>query len=458
MGDVLTITLEDTRTGKREEASFDRFPVRVGRNPLNDLLLDAPIVSQWHGAFQIHEGEVYFTDLGSTNGTSVDGVPALQSTAMRLRPESLVEVGPLRLHTRRVQPERVTTAFGRRGWTQEEPVDLEPEDSDVATAMLATGSPDYQAALSPNGHAANGSAYAAADGHVPSTRTHPTRKGGDLLDQFRQTQALVESVTPLRRAYVAALIEQLEALPHESRHATIPRLLLASFPDVRTDPEVLAALARMHIDPDTVRLPSPADWHAELVGRDPGAPHENGHDARVMARSAAALRAFAQVFVELRRAHFLLLDELGVPRPPRESELDDAQTPEELLRFVLDIHSDGDERLWRLTRAFAELATHQVAMLQGLREGVRALLGELSPERARERARGMTWWPGATLRALAMRHRDLLDADHFSGVLFGPAFQRAYQLATGATAKPPPKKDPSQKIIVDLNAAGPVTR
>ena len=44
--------VKNLQTGKSEAHRFERSPVMVGRHPRNDLALEFPFVSQWHGAFR----------------------------------------------------------------------------------------------------------------------------------------------------------------------------------------------------------------------------------------------------------------------------------------------------------------------------------------------------------------------------------------------------------------------
>lgn len=48
--------------------------LRIGRHPTNDLVLDAPSVSRFHAQVVWSDGAPLLEDLGSTNGTFLDGV------------------------------------------------------------------------------------------------------------------------------------------------------------------------------------------------------------------------------------------------------------------------------------------------------------------------------------------------------------------------------------------------
>jgi hypothetical protein len=52
---------------------LDRVLVAVGRHPNCDARLVSPRVSRWHCCMTEIEGQVWVRDLGSTNGTWIEG-------------------------------------------------------------------------------------------------------------------------------------------------------------------------------------------------------------------------------------------------------------------------------------------------------------------------------------------------------------------------------------------------
>jgi len=72
-----------------------RFPVplsglRIGRNSDNNIVLDEPMVSRHHAEIVEREGVYGIRDLGSTNGTYVDGVRVFERA---LQPGSRIRIG-----------------------------------------------------------------------------------------------------------------------------------------------------------------------------------------------------------------------------------------------------------------------------------------------------------------------------------------------------------------------------
>lgn len=73
-------TIKTSRFGRR---------ILVGRSPSADLKLDDPSVSRLHARIEMRDDGVYVEDLGSRNGTTVDG----QAVAAPRRLEVDEEVG-----------------------------------------------------------------------------------------------------------------------------------------------------------------------------------------------------------------------------------------------------------------------------------------------------------------------------------------------------------------------------
>ncbi len=73
---------------------LERERLRIGRDPANDVVLSDPNVSRFHAEVLESDGVRYLRDLGSRNGTRVDGQPVSEA---RLRIGSEIGVGPFRL-------------------------------------------------------------------------------------------------------------------------------------------------------------------------------------------------------------------------------------------------------------------------------------------------------------------------------------------------------------------------
>jgi hypothetical protein len=136
--------VEDTRSGARARYAFLRSPVRVGRGEENEVALAEPFVSARHGLFQFGADEVRYTDLGSRNGSAVDGVALRPDAPAPLGAASDLRIGPLRLTVSRAPappiPERDPLAPGALTSLMERLARTpEPDDAEVAARRLHPG-------------------------------------------------------------------------------------------------------------------------------------------------------------------------------------------------------------------------------------------------------------------------------------------------------------------------------
>ncbi len=82
---VIQILLRDPRSGSEKKYEFDQSPVRIGRNPLNNVVLEGNFVSGWHGIIRFDNTGTYYFDLGSTNGTCLDGKKLQKNTPIPIQ-------------------------------------------------------------------------------------------------------------------------------------------------------------------------------------------------------------------------------------------------------------------------------------------------------------------------------------------------------------------------------------
>lgn len=94
----LPITLEfvgGTDEGmKKVEAKIDGSLI-VGRSPICELSLNDKKMSRQHFALEYKNGEVFITDLGTTNGTAVNGVAVNKMS--KLKPRDVITAGSLQM-------------------------------------------------------------------------------------------------------------------------------------------------------------------------------------------------------------------------------------------------------------------------------------------------------------------------------------------------------------------------
>lgn len=111
--------------GKTRRHAFLRSPVRVGRDPDGELVLDAPHVSARHGVLEFDATSIAYVDLGSRNGSRLNGAPVSPRVRVDLDTDSELAIGPLCLAFER-------GSLPRRS----EPRDAESIRPGTLTAML----------------------------------------------------------------------------------------------------------------------------------------------------------------------------------------------------------------------------------------------------------------------------------------------------------------------------------
>jgi hypothetical protein len=107
----LIVCVEDTTDHSTVEHTFTHSPVRIGRSARNELSLPHRFVSASHGVLEFSGRERRYTDLGSTNGTVLDGAQLTPRVAVALEPGAELSIGSLRL----TFPRRAVTLPGGEG-------------------------------------------------------------------------------------------------------------------------------------------------------------------------------------------------------------------------------------------------------------------------------------------------------------------------------------------------------
>ncbi|MEY5097509.1 MAG: hypothetical protein RJA36_228 [Pseudomonadota bacterium] len=92
-----------------KEIELSKARTTLGRRRYNDIVIDNLAVSGEHALFLLRDGQIWLEDLGSTNGTYVNG-KAIRS--MALRDEDVIEIGryELRLAQAQAAPADAATA------------------------------------------------------------------------------------------------------------------------------------------------------------------------------------------------------------------------------------------------------------------------------------------------------------------------------------------------------------
>jgi type VI secretion system protein ImpI len=374
------VEVVDTDRGIRQEFRFGRTPVRVGRSQLNDLPLDRNFVSNCHGIVHFDARQCEFVDLGSTNGTLLDGQRLAKNQPVAISQRSVLSIGALELRIRQA------------------------EGSSPDTHASYAFRPN-ELGLSQPGKAGP---VAAASKPAPAARAPGT--------------AISEQLAPLyadyRNAWSALLAELTSAAGNGGREQVASELL-ARFPELAQEADF-----RRWVGTDRAEAGNAATPRSVPPA-----------EAALPTRAGQLVEYFAKAFLELARGKRQFAKELSLSAGERSklSDIDDARA---LITYLLDPAAQAD-RFDELSRACADIMLHQVALLNGVAAGARELLQELSPAAIQRRHGGILHvllrLLGRDLRWSAFRRRfeDLQEETALTSRLLGRAFARAYAASMG---------------------------
>jgi type VI secretion system protein len=468
----LVVRIEDLLTGAKAQYAFLRSPVRIGRSEINDLPLPQGFVSQWHAVVQFDDKEIRYVDLGSTNGSIVDGARVGKNVVVVLESGKQVTIGALRLtFERRATGEHRAAAprtqFAIKAATVMRPAARPGTLPGTGAAAPPPGAPAAGAgAPDAAALAAIAEALATPFGEPAPPPPPPQPEPLSEIASALVDQALEGAALDLDLLYAsyrgswehlrAKLEETLSAMDTASREAAARRLA-EKYPAALQEPQFrdlsgvvppaapapAAAFGPPAAAQAVYRVPAPTPGFGPSEAEQilsafadsylPASVEVRTADQRqaFLARVAETIETFGRSFVEMRKGYEEFGKQMGVRTVHGEGPVQRARDPRQLLAALLDPGQQG--RTEEVQAAFADYMVHQVAILNGVTEGAKAILERLSPERIEEKTQGM--WPmkgQALWKAFEERWHALFDEeDAISGALFGREFARAYTAIVG---------------------------
>jgi type VI secretion system protein ImpI len=168
----------------------------------------------------------------------------------------------------------------------------------------------------------------------------------------------------------------------------------------------------------------------------------SGDIARFITKLHDAMDVFCRTFIPLRKGYSEFVASLDLQRAangpsayeaPSTIALSQARTPEAVAMALLDPHDRSFDGPSAVEGILADLMIHQVALLDGVMEGVRSLLDELSPQ-AIEQATGgggAAGLLGAKYKArweeFCRRFEKLSEGQQAFSYVFGQDFAEVYR-------------------------------
>ncbi len=381
----LAVTVVDHEKHRSKTQKFTRGPVRVGRDPENELHLAYRFVSSWHAVIRFDALSARVEDLGTVNGLSVEGVRVAPGRSVEVRGRLVVAIGPLEIIVEHTP-----------GETKRQP----------AAATMPEPTPSELLGLRDR---------VAVQGAIDTDEPPILSTGHTQVMNLSKVHAAVVRLRPLHDELVAAqaawtasydeVVREMKAAGDESGLS----LLRREFPtvgDSRGGPVIDS-----ETDPEFFRqaeLGAVAQAAEELVQglRGPGDIEEV---RRFLTRVSDILRTFAASTVEQLATMERQDAELGVVIDRDQNPVLGVESAEELLRLLLDWRGGREDRTHSLVEALACALAHPAAVLRGALAAGRRVSERLAP---RDIERSIhTGWPtraGALWRGYEERYEAVL--------------------------------------------------
>lgn len=357
---------------------FTSLPIRIGRNALNDCPIVHPMVSNFHARIEDVGGKLCIEDLDSKNGVHL--IPPGSDKPQRIPSHQPTDLEPGGFQFFLSVVLKITITFEK----QQDALDDRLQQS-FAASVLGNRSVLFGPGGAPG--AAQRASFPPAAG--------PSHFSGPPNDP---------------RAF-APTPPQSELNGPRTQH----------FGDLR---------------PENLALQGLRELAQALV---PGSSLDTTGDiARFITKVHDALDAFLRSAVPLREGYAQFIACFDLPhgqqrRSPHRSAasaaVEAATTPHALAQALLDPRDPSFDAPRALEGIFADLMFHQMAVLDGMMRGVRALLEQISPA-AIEKEAGHGFPLGrykANWETFVRRFDELYEERRTFSVVFGPEFAAAYR-------------------------------
>jgi len=399
----------DTQANQSFDATFDRFPVRIGRNQLNDLSIDRPYVSQFHAAIDLKDRQIWIKDLGSTNGTVHAGNRLQRDSPIDITSQPEINIGPVVI---------------RLGLVDAAP---KPREEPKEGTVLDFGD-DAEAAL--------------------SQRYKPIAPGAE--DPYiRQVLPYIEAYRAAWGTVYRVVYDHLTRLPPDVRTNYLKRLgqehaALNTEADFQKIAQYYGVDTRMMGDSSPAQAALAALNELASTLTPDAKPFDDVPSVLSFAkRLRDSNEVFHKCFISLRDGYTEFESEV-LARERTEEQAVGAAKDAKALGKVLLTEAQGQDTARQLHDIFVDVMSHQVALLNGIMEGVKTLLVKLSPKTIEEELEKSGKKKGglfsnryeALWKLYEVRHGDYAGEDKETFlIIFGPQFSRAYTATAGEDYK-----------------------
>ncbi|MGC4088531.1 MAG: FHA domain-containing protein [Polyangiaceae bacterium] len=428
-----------------EKDHFSRLPVRIGRNPLNDFCLKHALVSGFHARIEDVDGKLCVRDLGSKNGifvTSLDrGVP------IRIAPNGVVDLAPhgfrffigqLSLQVEVQQGEAPVRESAMLGSVLGNVNMIQDSGSQPGIPVPPWQGPSGALPAHPSMPPGHGSLPPA---HTPPPPGMPLSPSG-----------LPPAQQPYPQQHPSGGYPQAPGMPSDLRYPSNPPAGVGNLPALpqgglpvggpaaggRRRSEASTQFFTMGLD--SLALQGLRELAGSLI---PGRTLDTTGDvARFITKLHDTLEVFCRSFIPLRDGYSQFVSSLDLQRAAMQRSrlqsraaqtLESATEPDQIALALLDTRDRAFDAPAAVESILADLMLHQVALLDGVMQGVRALLDELSPQNieASLSERGgfglLASGHKARWQEFCERFERLSDERRAFSLIFGQQFTQAYR-------------------------------
>ena len=403
-GATLRIGIFNEFDGQRSEMAFSSFPVRIGRNRRNDLVLLHEYVSQWHAVIGFVSGQLCIVQVGSSNSARVNGRKLVPNELQPLQGGEEIRVVPFRLQTTVAGPTDAVTHRMDASQHREAP-GHSLVDAPFPPVSLPHQGPESQIPLP-----APMSGYPTGQqpGSLPTGPQLGVRPTGPLPGPEPTGPFPGQDPSAAHRG-LGSFVSQAPPAPRHLQASTTGAMYTDGTP---SGGEAFAVLNRL----------SEYYW---------GRPLQNGQEAAYLgARLEMVFGKLLDGVFSLRNGQLLFLQEMNI-KQLGENVVDQLESPHQLGAALL---AGQDPRVDpALEDTFERLKLHQVALLRGVEAGVKFLMRKLAPGAVEKQVRSnntRSLWD-----YFCQLHGDLEEGQAIFKLLYGAQFKKAYSKLVNGTKK-----------------------
>ncbi|HET7538602.1 MAG TPA: type VI secretion system-associated FHA domain protein [Polyangiaceae bacterium] len=407
---------------------FYRLPIRIGRNALADFQLRQSYISDFHAVIEDIDGRLCVRDLNSKNGVYTYA-PGSQ-LPVRLGPQAVVDLSTCNFQFFLGAQIGVAIEF------EQGAAPASTRASSASGSVLGNPAFNDSGRLSgpPPGGAPPVDPWALP---LPAAGSPPGAPGWDAPGQRQPGRP--GSPLPLPNG-----------VPGGAGPNSLPPLGSSGFSAAPApsgwSPEApkqgLAHTGALNLSLDSMALIGLRELAGSLL---PGrALNTTGDVARFLTKLHDAIEVFCRCFIPLREGYSQFVSSLDLQkasmrrsmmRSPSYMAVEAATDPAAVAAALLDWRDKSMEGPKAIEGIFADLMIHQVALLDGVMQGVRGLLEQLSPDNIeqqtgpqgpfafdRSKARYKALW-----ETYCARFEELAEEKQAFAHIFGPEFTQAYR-------------------------------